>query len=121
MSAIAVAGAILLGVTCAYVTRGCGFAERGIIDIAMMLPWALPGTVVAFNLIIAFARPSVFSFGQVLIGTYRIVPLAYFVRFSPLDFSIDGFLTDAARSVPRRSSADSGLHWWELFVESCCR
>jgi len=107
MSALAVAGAMILGVTCAYVTTRMRVRGKGIIDIAMMLPWALPGTVVAFNLIIAFARPSVFSFGQVLIGTYWIVPLAYFVRFSPLIFrsttssltQLDPSLEEAARTL----------------------
>lgn len=115
MSAIAVAGALILGVTCAYVTARMRLRGRGVIDIAMMLPWALPGTVVAFNLIVAFAKPSVFSFGQVLIGTYWIVPLAYFVRFSPLIFrstassltQLDPSLEEAARSL--------GSTWWGAF------
>jgi iron(III) transport system permease protein len=107
MSAIAVAGAVLLGVTCAYVVAKTRVRGKGVIDVAMMLPWALPGTVVAFNLIVAFARPSAFSFGQVLIGTYWIVPLAYFIRFSPLIFrstssslsQLDPSLEEAARSL----------------------
>jgi iron(III) transport system permease protein len=115
MSAIAVAGAILLGVTCAYVIARTRFRGKGIIDIAMMLPWALPGTVVAFNLIVAFAKPSAFSFEQVLIGTYWIVPLAYFIRFSPLIFrstssslaQLDPSLEEAARSL--------GATWWTGF------
>ena len=115
MSAIAVAGAVLLGVTCAYVIARTKSRGNAVIDIAMMLPWALPGTVVAFNLIVAFARPSVFSFGQVLIGTYWIVPLAYFIRFSPLIFrstssslaQLDPALEEAARSL--------GASWWTSF------
>ncbi|HET9130609.1 MAG TPA: iron ABC transporter permease, partial [Terriglobia bacterium] len=115
MSAIAVAGALILGVTCAYVTSRMRVRGKGIIDVAMMLPWALPGTVVAFNLIVAFARPSVFSLGQVLIGTYWIVPLAYFVRFSPLIFrsttsamtQLDPSLEEAARTL--------GSTWWGAF------
>src|SRR5215471_8547349 len=115
MSAIAVAGAVLLGVTSAYVVARTRIQGKGIIDVAMMLPWALPGTVVAFNLIVAFARPSAFSFGQVLIGTYWIVPLAYFIRFSPLIFrstsssleQLDPSLEEAARSL--------GASWWTSF------
>jgi len=115
MSAMAVACAIVLGVTSAYVTTRMRIRGRGIIDIAMMLPWALPGTVVAFNLIVAFAKPSMFSFGQVLIGTYWMVPLAYFVRFSPLIFrstassltQLDPTLEEAARSL--------GSSWWGAF------
>jgi iron(III) transport system permease protein len=80
-----------------------------------MLPFALPGTVVAFNLIKTFNVPSVFSFGQVLVGTYAIVPLAYFVRFSPLVFrstsaslsQLDPSVEEAARSL--------GSSWWYAF------
>jgi iron(III) transport system permease protein len=84
-------------------------------DIAVMLPWALPGTVVAINLITAFANPSPFAFGRVLVGTFAIVPLAYFVRFSPLVFrstaaslaQLDVGIEEAARSL--------GASWWYAF------
>src|SRR4029453_8008290 len=115
MSAIAVCGAVLLGVSCAYVLGRMSFRGKTAFDIAIMLPWALPGTVVAFNLIKSFNMPSVFSFGQVLVGTYAIVPLAYFVRFSPLVFrstsaslaQLDPALEEAARSL--------GGTWWYAF------
>jgi iron(III) transport system permease protein len=107
MSTIAVAGTIVLGTACAYVITRMRFRGRTAIDIAIMLPWALPGTVVAVNLLTAFAKPSLFGFGRALIVTYPIVPLAYFVRFSPLVFrsttasleQIDPALEDAARSL----------------------
>ncbi len=115
MSAIAVAGATVLGVTCAYVTARLQVRGKGAIDIAMMLPWALPGTVVAFNLIVAFARPSAFSLGQVLIGTYWIVPLAYFVRFSPLIFrSTTASLTQLNPSL-EEAARTLGCSWWSAF------
>ncbi len=115
MSAIAVGGAILLGLTCAYVIARFHFRGKTVMDIAMMLPWALPGTVVAINLITAFADPSVFALGRVLVGTYAIVPLAYFVRFSPLVFrsttaslaQLDPGIEEAARSL--------GANWWYAF------
>jgi len=115
MSAIAVCGTVLLGVSCAYVLGRMSFRGKTAFDIAIMLPWALPGTVVAFNLIKSFNVPSVFSFGKVLVGTYAIVPLAYFVRFSPLVFrstaaslsQLDPSLEEAARSL--------GSSWWYAF------
>jgi iron(III) transport system permease protein len=80
-----------------------------------MVPWALPGTVVAVNLIAAFSEPSVFSFNQVLIGTFWILPLAYFVRHLPLIFrstsaalmQMDESIEEAARSL--------GANWWYTF------
>src|SRR5262249_12509898 len=115
MSAIAVAGAMLLGVGSAYVIARMRFRGKTVMDIAMMLPWALPGTVVAINLIIAFANPSPFAMGRVLVGTFAIVPLAYFVRFSPLVFrstaaslaQLDVGIEEAARSL--------GASWWYAF------
>src|SRR5262245_31523820 len=107
MSAIAVAGAIVLGLASAYVIARMRFRGKTVMDIAVMLPWALPGTVVAINLITAFANPSPFAFGRVLVGTFAIVPLAYFVRFSPLVFrstaaslaQLDVGIEEAARSL----------------------
>jgi iron(III) transport system permease protein len=115
MSAIAVAGAILLGLASAYVMARMQFRGKTVMDIAVMLPWALPGTVVAINLITAFANPSPFAFGRVLVGTFAIVPLAYFVRFSPLVFrstaaslaQLDVGIEEAARSL--------GATWWYAF------
>jgi iron(III) transport system permease protein len=115
MSAIAVGGATLLGLVSAYVIARMRFRGKAAIDIVLMLPWALPGTVVAINLITAFANPSVFALGRVLVGTFMIVPLAYFVRFSPLVFrstaasiaQLDVGIEEAARSL--------GATWWYAF------
>jgi iron(III) transport system permease protein len=107
MSALAVAGTIVVGLAAAYVITRMHFRGKTVIDIAMMLPWALPGTVVAINLITAFATPSVFGFGRVLVGSFAIVPLAYFVRFTPLVFrsttaslaQLNESIEEAARSL----------------------
>jgi iron(III) transport system permease protein len=115
MSLLAVGGAVLLGAGAAYVISRLNFKGKLVLDVAVMLPWVLPGTVVAINMITAFATPSPFTGGQVLIGTFAIVPLAYFVRFNPLIFrstnaalaGIDPNLEDAARSL--------GASWWYSF------
>ncbi|WP_433675798.1 ABC transporter permease [Microbacterium gorillae] len=115
MSVIAVGGAVILGAGAAYVMSRMKFRGKLALDIAVMLPWALPGTVVAINLITAFSSPSPFAFGNVLVGTFAILPLAYFVRFNPLIFrstfaslsQLDPNLEDAARSL--------GATWWYSF------
>lgn len=107
LSAIATAGSIVMGVLSAYLVRRYRFFGRGLIDVAIMLPWALPGTVVAVNLISAFSQGNAFSFDQVLVGTFWILSLAYFVRFVPLVFrssaaalsQLDPSLEEAARSL----------------------
>ncbi|WP_328344048.1 ABC transporter permease [Micromonospora sp. NBC_00421] len=115
MSLLATVGCVLVGVLIAYAVRRLDFRGRGLLDVAVMLAWALPGTVVAINLISAFSTGNAFSFGQVLIGTFWIMPLAYFVRFLPLVFrsssatlaQIDPSLEEAARNL--------GAPWWRAF------
>ncbi|WP_409345515.1 ABC transporter permease [Paenibacillus sp. MBLB4367] len=115
MSAIATVGNIIFGVAAAYAMVRMKFKGKFVLDLLIMLPWALPGTVVAVNLISAFSERSVFSFDQVMIGTFWILPLAYFVRHLPLVFrstsatlmQMDGSIEEAARNL--------GASWWYSF------
>jgi iron(III) transport system permease protein len=115
ITTIALAGTILFGVACAYAITRLDFRGKRVLDILIMLPWALPGSVIAIDLIVAFNRPSLFGLGQTLVGTFAILPLAYFVRFSPLIFrsttaslsQLDPNLDQAARSL--------GGTWWQAF------
>ena len=84
MSTAATVGNVIFGVIAAYLISRRRFHGRGIVDKLIMLPWSLPGTVVGISLIAAFNVPTVFSFGQVWVGTFVILPIAYFVRHLPL-------------------------------------
>lgn len=53
------------------------------IDILMEVPWVIPGTVVAFGMILAFLQPLP-VLGLSLYGTMTILFIAYAVRFLPL-------------------------------------
>lgn len=86
MSGIATVGNIIFGVAAAYAIHRLKFRGKPLIDVAIMLPWALPGTVIGINLITAFNRPTIFSANKILVGTFWIMPLAYFVRHLPLVF-----------------------------------
>ena len=115
MGAVATVGNILFGVAAAYAMVRLSFKGKALLDVLIMIPWALPGTVVAVNLIAAFSTESVFTFNQVLIGTFWILPLAYFVRHLPLVFrstsaslmQLDQSIEEAARSL--------GASWWYTF------
>ncbi|SEE52987.1 iron(III) transport system permease protein [Jiangella alba] len=116
ISAVATAAIIVVGVLIAYAVRRLRFVGRSLLDIAVMLAWALPGTVVAINLIAAFSTGNAFSFGQVLVATFWIMPLAYFVRFLPMVFrstsaalaQTDPALEEAARNL--------GASWPRAFL-----
>ena len=115
MSTVAVIGNIIFGVAAAYAMVRFHFKGKAFMDILIMVPWALPGTVVAVNLIAAFSEGNVFSFNQVLVGTFWILPLAYFVRQLPLVFrnsqaslmQMDHSIEEAAQSL--------GANWWYSF------
>lgn len=57
---------------------------RGGIELLVMLPWAMPASAIAINLIHAGSRPTIFSFNTVLIGSFFILPLGYFIRSLPI-------------------------------------
>lgn len=56
---------------------------RTLMSLLLLLPLAIPGTALAINLIAAFTYPSPLTFGQPLVGSYAILPLAYFIRNLP--------------------------------------
>src|SRR5699024_3892696 len=107
MSALAMALSIVVGVLVAWVVARWKGRGGAVLDIMIMLPWALPGTVVGINIVTAFASPSPFNLGQVFIGSLWILPLAYFIRFVPLIFrnsaaslaQIDPSVEEAAQNL----------------------
>lgn len=62
MGFIATVGNIIFGVAAAYAMVRLSFKGKTALDILITIPWALPGTVVAVNLIAAFSTESVFTF-----------------------------------------------------------
>lgn len=115
LAALATALNVVLGVAIGWLLVGGRLRGGRALDVLVMLPWALPGTVVAVNLVSAFSRPNVFSFGVALVGTFWLLPLAYFVRNLPLVArsahaafeQFDPALDEAARSL--------GAGWWLRF------
>lgn len=115
MGAVATVGNIIFGVAAAYAMVRLNFKGKTLLDLLIMIPWALPGTVVAVNLIAAFSTESVFTFNQVLIGTFWILPLAYFIRHLPLVFrSTSASLMQLDQSV-EEASRSLGANWWLTF------
>ncbi|MBI4556286.1 MAG: iron ABC transporter permease [Candidatus Hydrogenedentes bacterium] len=78
MSALAAIATLVVAAPSAYLV-GRGRRGAGWVNWVVMLPWALPGTVVAMNLIVAFNDPWL-----PLYTTVWMLPLAYFIRNVPL-------------------------------------
>ncbi|HTY60003.1 MAG TPA: iron ABC transporter permease [Bacteroidota bacterium] len=85
MALLAVAGSLAFGVTAAFLVAGTRNRFFGIwANVALTVPYAVPGTVVAVALILAFNRPAIAGVPALLVGTFWILPLAYFVREYPV-------------------------------------
>ncbi|MBM2840829.1 MAG: hypothetical protein HW412_1357 [Bacteroidetes bacterium] len=85
MSLLAVVAATMVGVTASFVIVKGGLRKlRTVLDVLFNLSFAIPGTVVAIGLIYTFNRPTPLSGYTVLVGTFWILPLAYFIRTYPL-------------------------------------
>lgn len=78
------AAVLVLVVPTVLLARGKGARAPRVAELMMALPWCMPASVIAIGLINEFARPSVFSFGTVLVGTFEILPIAYAVSSLPL-------------------------------------
>jgi iron(III) transport system permease protein len=84
MALLATAANVVFGVATALYMVKSGMPGRALVRVLAALPFAIPGTVIAVNMIVAFNTPSPLSFGQVLVGSFWILPLAYFIRHIPL-------------------------------------
>ncbi len=115
MGIVATFGNIIFGVAAAYAMVRLNFKGKTLLDMLIMVPWALPGTVVAVNLIAAFSTENIFAFNRVLIGTFWILPLAYFIRHLPLVFrSTSASLVQLDPSI-EEASRGLGANWWYTF------
>lgn len=96
MAALATTANVVFGVATAMVIVKGKVPGRGVLRGLALLPFAVPGTVMALGLLVAFDEPSMLAGGALLIGTVWLLPLAYFVRHIPLvvraaQASLEGF------------------------------
>ena len=112
MAAIATAANVIVCFVTAYLivlTRARG---RRALQVLVALPWAIPATAIALGLASTFDRNQPAELRVLLVGTFWILPFAYFVRNIPVVTSavegslrqMDASLEDAARGL--------GASWW---------
>jgi iron(III) transport system permease protein len=123
MSAVAAVAALLWSFAIVTLLRrgkntGTFFGEgwRRLLSLLVLVPWALPGTVVAVSVAEAYGGPSRLLGSFVLVGTFWILPVVYFLRFMPLVVrslqasmeQLDPTLEEAAGSLGARA--------WQRFM-----
>ncbi|HEY7234124.1 MAG TPA: iron ABC transporter permease [Gemmatimonadaceae bacterium] len=107
MSALATVGNMVVCFIAAYLivlTRAPG---RRLLQLLVVLPWAIPATAIALGLAATFDVNQPIAGRVLLVGTFWILPLAYFVRNVPVVTSavegslrqMDPSLEDAARGL----------------------
>lgn len=115
MSFIACIGVFVFGIITSYTLVKRKFVGKNLLDILVMIPWALPATVVGMNLILAFNEKSIFSFGSILVGAYWILPLAYFIRFLPLVVRSTNAVLEQMDDSLEEAAKNLGAKWFYTF------
>lgn len=115
LSVIATAGNIIFGIIASYVLVKRKFVGKSFVDVLVMIPWALPATVIGMNLIFAFNEPNIFGFGQILVGTFWILPLAYFVRHIPLVVRSTNAVLEQLDDSIEEAARNLGAKWFYTF------
>jgi len=111
LSIVATLLTAILGSIVAYITERRKPIGAGILDMAVMAPFILPGTVVSVALLSAFSGKSVIPLG----GTYTIIIIAYMVRRTPYVYrSVAASLTQLNPSLEEASTI-AGAHWIYTF------
>lgn len=84
MATVATAANVVFALAAGWLLARRRFPGRGALGALTVLPWAIPGTVLAIALATTFSVHRPWTGQWVLVGTGLILPLAYFVRNVPL-------------------------------------
>ncbi|MDD4082807.1 MAG: iron ABC transporter permease [Sphaerochaetaceae bacterium] len=107
LSVVATILAAVLGSLIAYVTGRIKPKGGAILDMAIMAPFILPGTVVSVALIS--------SFGTLIGGTYTIIIISFIIRRTPYVYrSVSASLTQMSPSLEEASTIAGG-NWFYTF------
>ncbi len=112
MAAVSSVVALVFGVAAAYLVTRYRFRGRSLTTLLLLIPWSLPGTVLAVQIVAAYGRPTWLLAGASLSGSIGLLPAIYFLRNMPLVLraaqvnlaQLDPSLEAAARSL--------GASWW---------
>lgn len=107
LCAIAIPIALLLGTMFSHFLARSTWRVTDLVQVSLFLPYFLPGVLIALGFLVAFGVPNLLIGGQVLVGSFWILPLAYIVillptvvRFVGSTYAgMDPSLDDAARSL----------------------
>lgn len=111
LSVVATLLCALLGSVVAYITERKKPKGAALLDLSIMAPFILPGTVVSIALLSAFSGNSVIR----LTGTYTIIIISFMIRRTPYVYrSVAANLTQLNPSLEEASTI-AGASWFYTF------
>jgi iron(III) transport system permease protein len=111
LSSVATILTAVLGSIVAYITERRRPKGAAILDLAIMAPFVLPGTVVSVALLSAFSGNTFLSLG----GTFTIIVISYMIRRTPYVYrSVVASLTQLDPTL-EESSTIAGANWFYTF------
>lgn len=111
LSILATVLAAVLGSLIAYITERKKPKGAALLDLSIMAPFILPGTVVSVALLSAFSGNSLIK----LTGTYTIIVISYMVRRTPYVYrSVAASLSQLNPSLEEASTI-AGANWFYTF------
>ena len=84
-------------------------------SLLILVPWALPGTVVAVAIAEAYGKPSALLGSFILVGTFWILPVIYFLRFMPLVVRAVQASMEQLDPALEQAAETLGARWWQRF------
>lgn len=116
MSGIAAIAALVWSF-CVTAVTATGESKRWkrLVNLIVLIPWALPGTVVALSVAEAYGQTNPLTGSYILVGTFWILPVVYFLRFMPLVVrAVQASMEQLDRALEEAASV-LGASWWRRF------
>ncbi|HEX8772514.1 MAG TPA: iron ABC transporter permease [Pyrinomonadaceae bacterium] len=87
-----------------------------VVSLLILVPWALPGTVVAVAIAESYGGPNILTGSWVLVGTFWILPVIYFLRFMPLVVRALQASVEQMDPALEEAAGSLGASWWRRFL-----
>jgi iron(III) transport system permease protein len=116
MSLMAVILGLIITIPVAYVTTKNDSISKRLAKFMIMIPWSMPASAIAVNLINSFNKQNIFAFNNSLIGGFYILPIAYTIYALPLLFSSNEVAMKSINLGLEESSRSLGAGKFKTFL-----
>lgn len=115
MSVMAAFLCLLVAVPASWIREKTRLRVKGLIGFLVVLPWAMPASAIAINIITANSTPNVFAFNTVLVGVYILLPLGYFIKSLPIVVEVTHISFQGLNSTLLEASRSLGASEYRTF------